>query len=285
MADERRMNTAKSRISPISKGFSAKTALPDEHKKKGPRRGGRATTIMIRRILMITVAALAAAMILSGCGGAHYRPVELQLQRAQSDNPRSEFLGVLLEHLALQREYAFARGYFEGVYTYNGAKTSEDGRTVVFLFEAHRLPYLRWAYVVLSFGESAYMVAEENTSAEARARGTTNDGDGEFRGLYKLTVHGARYCSGETKEPPEIEGGEVKLQMYDRMMRRSMLKEMLRTYTPTYCQDDAKGARRPELAGVRFYFSTKEDMEAFASALMGAFPSVRYAGAEQSPAK
>jgi hypothetical protein len=227
------------------------------------------------------LAALAAlALALAGCTTSRYRPVETSVERMEVHEARQNVFPALMRHLATQRGYPFAKLYFTGEYLYAGVKATEDESAYVFLLQSRtrrpadwkHVPLSPYVYVMFSFLDNPRLVMEKNTMPLATH---SDDGDGAFRGVYKLTIVNAQYCSGETKEIPSLEGGVMEIHGQGKIIRRSMRGEQLKYYTPTYCQGITVKAAYPAMVGVRFYFDTQEDMESFASLLAGAFPRVR----------
>jgi hypothetical protein len=134
------------------------------------------------------------------------------------------------------------------------------------------MPLASYVYVMFSFLDDPYMVMEKNVMPLATH---SEDGDGAFKGIYKLTLMNAQYCSGETKEIPVLEANMMKIRAQGKVIGKSMTSKQLKYYTPTYCQGITANEDYPTMVGVRFYFDTQADMEAFASLLADTFPQVR----------
>jgi hypothetical protein len=235
----------------------------------------------IRNHIALPGAVLAACLFLAGCATS-YKPVTLELSPVAEQVRGERFFHLLVDHMFHMRGYAFARLYLKGEYYFRGMRLTDDGRQAVYLFEAQgpenmtHIPMLQYSYIYFDFREASRLVAQENT---AIGTDVTSDGDGVFKGTFKLTILGARYCSGDTKDLPEVQGNEVRIVQYSEVYLRHLMEKQQKYSTPTYCQGFNVPPDMPGLEGVRFYFEEKADMDEFASALVTAFPFVEAPGA------
>jgi hypothetical protein len=220
------------------------------------------------------------ALTLWGCATARYEPVETSVERMDVHKARQELFPALIRHLATQRGYPFANLYFKGEYLFAGIKVAEDQSSYLFLLQAKpthpadwkHLPLAPYVYIMFTFLDDPHIIMEKNTIPFADH---TDDGDGPFQGIFKLTMLNAQYCSGETKRVPVTEGNTLKVFPQGKSIGKSWREKQRMYYTPTYCQGITVPDEYPTMAGVRFYFDAQEDMESFASLLAGAFPRVR----------
>lgn len=215
---------------------------------------------------MLRWAAALMLLVMSGCA-ARYEPVDIGIPATGG-----EFFPVLMRHLADARGYAFALGFQKGEYAALGARSTADGSKRVYLLRSLTVESLPLAYVYFDFGPDARVSLGRNVSVGARMTGASDDGDGVYQGTYRIYIADARFCVGETKDLPVVQGNEITLKQYDRIMRRSMYDRMTAHYTPTFCQGRDRVPGLPELEGVRFYFMDEEAMAAFAVAFMAEFP-------------
>jgi hypothetical protein len=229
-----------------------------------------------RSLSRLFLAVICASLFLGGCA-IPYKPVSVDLSPVMEERQGERFFNILVEHLDHMRNYPFARLFRRGEYSFKGVQLTEDGRQAVYLFEAENpenlahIPMLRYSYIYFDFRGTPRLIAQENTST---GQDSTNDGDGPFKGTFKLTILGARYCSGDTKDLPLVEGNHVRIVQYSKLYLRSLKQKMQKYFTPTYCQGFNVPPDMPGLAGVRFYFDTKSEMDEFASALVAAFPFI-----------
>ncbi len=216
---------------------------------------------------------------MSGCARLIYQPVDADLSMDESSDALDEFRDVLISHLAVMRNYPFAKLHRRGEYRFTGVESTADGREIVFVFEAvpaasrnHVTALTPYAYVYLGFRDDPYMTLSKNMLPLAQY---TDDGDGPFLGTYKLMIRNASYCSGESRQRPVVKDGTVQIVPFNKLMRTSLYKKQSKLYTMTYCQGVPAHRGVSELDGVRFYFKEQESMEAFASSMLWAFPFIR----------
>ncbi|MFC1770187.1 hypothetical protein ACFLZI_03960, partial [Nitrospirota bacterium] len=153
------------------------------------------------------------AIVLMGCG-ASFRPIEMDVMPATSEDSIKILPDLLMEHLATQRNVPFARDYLNRFYVFRGMKRSDDRNHAIFLLQSttKQLLALPYAYVYLHLQDNPYIMTHENTSSIDRGgEGYSSEHDALYKGVYRLSLMNARICLGETKELPVIEGNEVKL--------------------------------------------------------------------------
>jgi|GEM_PF-6508928 len=216
-------------------------------------------------------------LMLAGCG-AKFVPVDIGLQPSKAGDNRARLADEMLNRLAIDRGVPFAIDYKKGSYALKGLAMNPDETEVVILLEHTDMSFfaLRYAYVYLSFGASPGIRADQNVAQTNVRDGISIEPEGTYRGIYRLSLTDAWLCYGETKQVPVIKDGRFVIEASDRILRRSMYADMKKHYIPTTCQglQGSKPGETPLRGGVRFYFSSMDELNDFASLLIEIFPRI-----------